>query len=555
MSNEEVRIGVFVCHCGTNIGGILDVPTLAEYAKTLPNVVFSQDNLYTCSEVGLTEIRENIKEHNLNRVIVASCSPRTHEPLFRSVCQEAGLNPYLFEMVNIRDQCSWVHMKESEKATIKAKDLIRMGVEKAILLEPLEKIKVDVIPSAVVIGGGIAGMTAALNLANQGFETNIIEKESELGGLVNKLNKIYPTNEDTSQLLSIIDMVENHKNLKVFKSATLEEVDGFIGNYNLSINQDNNITEIKVGAIIVATGAVPLTPEGYYNYNGKNIISQLELEQILKEDKVAAKSIAMIQCVGCRNEERKYCSNICCMSALKNATLIKEKNPDCNVSILFRDIQTLGTRYENYYRRARELGIIFIKYVPDKPPLIKDDYIEVYNEFMNQNIGLPYDLIVLSTPLIANEDSETIAKMLKVPLEENHFFLEAHVKLRPVDFATDGIFVCGSAHWPADIAESVSQANAAASRASTILSKDMIEVEGSTAEVDDNLCVGCEVCISLCPYSAISKDEVTDLAVVNRVVCKGCGVCGASCPENAIIIHHFTKNQILSEIITYGGEV
>ena len=555
MSNEEVRIGVFVCHCGTNIGGILDVPTLAEYAKTLPNVVFSQDNLYTCSEVGLTEIRENIKEHNLNRVIVASCSPRTHEPLFRSACQEAGLNPYLFEMVNIRDQCSWVHMKENEKATLKAKDLIRMGIEKATLLEPLEKIKVEVTPSAVVIGGGIAGMTAALNLANQGFKTNIIEKESELGGLVNKLNKIYPTNEDTSELLSIIDIVENHKNLKIFKSATLEKVDGFIGNYNLSVNQDNNITEIKVGIIIVATGAVPLTPEGYYNYNGKNIISQLELEQILKEDKVAAKSIAMIQCVGCRNEERKYCSNICCMSALKNATLIKEKNPDSNVTIIFRDIQTLGTRYENYYRRARELGIIFIKYVPDKPPLIKDDYIEVYNEFMNQNIGLPYDLIVLSTPLIANEDSETIAKMLKVPLEENHFFLEAHVKLRPVDFATDGIFVCGSAHWPADIAESVSQANAAASRASTILSKDMLEVEGSTAEVDDNLCVGCEVCITLCPYSAISKDEVTDLAVVNKVVCKGCGVCGASCPENAIIIHHFTKNQILSEIITYGGEV
>ena len=521
----------------------------------MPNVVFSQDNLYTCSEVGLTEIRENIKEHNLNRVIVASCSPRTHEPLFRSICQEAGLNPYLFEMVNIRDQCSWVHMKENEKATIKAKDLIRMGVEKATLLEPLEKIKVEVTPSAVVIGGGIAGMTAALVLANQGFETNIIEKESELGGLVNKLNKIYPTNEDTSQLLSIIDVVENHKNLKIFKSATLEKVDGFIGNYNISINQDNNITEIKVGAIIVATGAVPLPPEGYYNYNGKNIISQLELEQILKEDKVAAKSIAMIQCVGCRNEERKYCSNICCMSALKNATLIKEKNPDCNVAILFRDIQTLGTRYENYYRRARELGIIFIKYVPDKPPLIKDDYIEVYNEFMNQNIGLPYDLIVLSTPLIANEDSAILAKMLKVPLEENHFFLEAHVKLRPVDFATDGIFVCGSAHWPADIAESVSQANAAASRASTIISKDMLEVEGSTAEVDDNLCVGCEVCITLCPYSAISKDEETDLAVVNKVVCKGCGVCGASCPENAIIIHHFTKNQILSEIITYGGEV
>ena len=554
MVDEEVKIGVFICHCGTNIGGILDVPNITEYAKTLPHVVYAADNLYTCSEVGLTQIRERIKEYNLNRVIVASCSPRTHEPLFRATCFEAGLNPYLFEMVNIRDQDSWVHMKEPERGTEKAKDLIRMGVYKAALLEPLEKIKVSIIPSALVIGGGISGMNAALNLANRGFEVNLIEKEPHLGGLIRSLNKTYPTNEDASKLLEITNLVEEHKKIKIFKSAIIEKINGFVGNYKITIVQNENLTEIESGIIILATGATPLSPEGYYGYNGKEIISQLELEHLLKNNSVNANDVIMIQCVGCRNEERKYCSNICCMGALKNAMLIKEKNPDAHVSIIFRDIQTQGTTYEAYYRKAREKGILFIKYLPEKPPVIKKDHIQIYNEFLNHEISIPYDLIVLSMPLIANDDSETLAKMLKVPLEVNGFFLEAHVKLRPVDFATDGIFVCGSAHWPADISECISQSNAAASRASTILSKDMLEVEGSTAEINIDLCVGCEACIKLCPYSAISKDEETDTVIVNKVVCKGCGLCGASCPHQAITIHHFTGDQILSAITTYGGE-
>jgi len=553
MSDDDIRIGVFICHCGTNIGGVLDISELTEYAKTLPNVVYSDANLYTCSEVGLSEIRNNIKDNNLNRVIVASCSPRTHEPLFRSTCQEAGLNPYLFEMVNIRDQDSWVHMKEPKKGTEKAKDLIRMGVYKASLLEPLEKMQVGIIPSAIVIGGGIAGMNSALNLANQGFNVSLIEKESELGGLLRYLNKLYPTNEDASNILETRNLVENHKKIDVYKSAVIEKIEGYVGNYKVVICQNKKTIEIEAGAIIVATGAIPLSPEGYYDYNGKTIISQLELEGILKKNELTANNITMIQCVGCRNEERKYCSNICCMTALKNAILIKEQNPDANVNIIFRDIQTQGVTYEAYYRIAREKGILFIKYVPEKPPVIKKDQIEVYNEFLNQVIGFPFDLVVLSMPLIANKDSEHLAKMLKVPLEENNFFLEAHVKLRPVDFATDGVFVCGSAHWPADISESISQSNAAASRASTILSKEMLEVEGSTAEVNSELCVGCEACIKMCPYSAIYKDEDTDIVVVNKVVCKGCGVCGASCPQNAITIHHFTSDQLIAEIVTYGG--
>jgi len=555
MASEDIRIGVFVCHCGTNIGGVLDVPSLAKYAKTLPHVTYSADNLYTCSEVGLTEIKENIKEHNLNRVIVASCSPRTHEPLFRAICQEAGLNPYLFEMVNIRDQDSWVHMKEPEKGTIKAKDLIRMSVHRAALLEPLERIKVSVTPSAIVIGGGIAGITAALNLGNQGFEVSLIEKEKELGGLLRSLNKIYPSNEDASKLLESIDLIESHEKIKVYKSSVIEKVDGFIGNYKISVKQSNKAIEIDAGALIVATGAIPLSPDGYYGYNKKNIISQLDLESLLKNDQVSANNITMILCVGCRNEERKYCSNICCMSAIKNAVLIMEKNSNAHITILFQDIQAPGTTYEKYYRKAREMGILFIKYLPEKPPVIKKDVVKVYSDLLNQEIGIPQDLVVLSTPLIANEDSDKLAKMLKVPLEENNFFLEAHVKLRPVDFATDGIFVCGSAHWPADIAESISQANAAASRASIILWKDTLEVEGSTAEVIAELCIGCEACIRMCPYKAITKDEETDTAIVNKVICKGCGVCGASCPKKAIIIHHFTGDQIRAEIFTYGGEI
>ncbi len=550
---EDIRIGVFICHCGTNIGGILDITSITEYTKTLPNVIYAADNIYTCSELGLSEIRGKIKEHNLNRVVVASCSPRTHENLFRETCHEAGLNPYLFEMVNIRDQDSWVHMKEPEKGTEKAKDLIHMGISKAALLKPLEKIKVEVTPSAAIIGGGIAGMTAALNLAKQGFQTTIIEKESQLGGNLRLLNKLYPIEVDASKLLEIIDIIERNKNIHVITSAVPIKVEGFVGNFEISVKEREQISKIKTGIIIVATGAKPLIPKGLFRYNGKSIITQLDLEPLLKENKLVAQNIVMIQCVGARNEERPYCSNICCMTALKNAMIIKKLNPNSNLVILYRDIQVHGTTYEDYYRKARENGIIFIKYSSDKPPLVKDSIIEVYNELRNQEINIPYDLVVLSTPLIAHEDSTTLAKLLKIPQQDNNFFLEAHVKLRPSDFATDGIFICGSAHWPADVRESISQAYAAASRASRILSKDTLEVEGSTAEVDIEICIKCKICTRMCPFSAIYKNKEGKIEV-NQVLCKACGVCGASCPTGAITILHFTDEQILSEIASCGGE-
>ena len=553
---EDVRIGVFVCSCGSNIGGLIDVKEVAEYAKNLPNVVFTEDNLYTCSETGLTQIKNGIKEHNLNRVVVASCTPRTHEPLFRDCVKAEGLNEYLFQFVNIRDQCTWVHMKHPKEALEKAKEVIRMGVAKAAKLEALENIVVDATPTAMVIGGGVAGMTAALSLANQGFETHLVEKANELGGKLNIINKLFPTSQDASELLaSLKKRVESNPNLTVYTSAKLKNIEGFVGNFEIEVDQKDKNIDLTIGVIVVAVGASLLTPTGKFGYDGNIRITQYELEDKLRNNEVNAKDIVMIQCVGARNDERVYCSNVCCMTALKNALIIKEKNPEANITILFRDLYTPGTYYEEYYRRAREAGIVFMSYKLEKEPIVEENTIKVFNEYIGEEISISYDLLVLSTPLIANDDNKELAQMLKVPLEENKFFLEAHVKLRPMDFATDGIFICGAAKWPVDITESITQGYAASARASTIISHDTIEVEGATSflpEYNKSLCTGCEICITVCPYKAISKNE-NDEIEITQVLCKGCGVCGATCTSHAIIIRHFTDEQILSEIYAFGG--
>ncbi len=554
---EETRIGVFICHCGSNIGGFIDCKEVAERAKKLPHVVFTQDNLYTCSETGLAEIKKGIREHNLNRVVVASCTPRTHEPLFRACIEEEGLNPYLFNFVNIRDQNTWVHQKETDKAFIKANDVVRMGVAKAERLEALQKIMVNVTPTALVIGGGVAGMTAALNLSNQGFETHLVEKDNQLGGRLNGLYKLFPKDQEASELLGLLrKKIESNPKLKVYTSATVKNIEGFVGNYEIEVDQGGNIIPLKIGCIIVAVGTSLFTPEGYYGYDGEKRITQSQLEVKLKSGNVNAKEIVMIQCVGARIEERKYCSNVCCMTALKNSLVIKEKNPDTHITILFRDLFTPGSYYEDYYRRAREEGIVFISYNPEKLPNVEGDTIKVHNEYIGEEISIPYDLLVLSVPLVANSENKALAQMLKVPLEENGFFLEAHVKLRPMDFATDGVYVCGSAKWPVDITESITQGYAAASRASTILSHNTLEVEGATSslpEYNKALCSGCEVCITVCPYKAISKNE-DDEIVITQVLCKGCGVCGATCTNHAIVIRHFTDEQIMAEIDAFGGK-
>ena len=549
---NEVRVGVFVCHCGTNIGGFLDVPGLAKYALSLPNVVFAKDNQYTCSEAGLTEIKNAIAENKLNRVVVASCTPRTHEPLFRSTCKEAGLNPYLFQFVNIRDQCSWVHMQEMERATEKAKALIRMGVAKAVLLEPLEEIEVEVNPCALVIGGGITGMTCALSLANRGFKVKLVEKEDRLGGTLNSLYKLYPTHEEASKLVQAkAKEIEKSPNIEVLTSSEVKEVKGFIGNYNATVRQREKDRLFKAGVILVATGAGTLKPVGMYGYDGETVVTQLELERMLKEGRLNANMVVMIQCIGSRDEKRAYCSKICCLTALKNAMLIKEANPHAQVFVLYRDMLTQGTRYEDYYGKARETGITFIKYSPERQPVVENGSVRVYDELLGEELSLPYDLVVLSTPMVAHPDSADIAQKLKVPVDEYGFFLEAHVKLRPVDFATDGIYVCGCAHWPADVGESISQAYGAASRASIPLSVGHVKTEPLIAVVDEDECSGCGLCELTCPFKAIRIEETEKgrKAKVIAASCKGCGACGAGCPEKAITMRHFTDEQLLAQVI------
>ena len=554
---EKPRIGVFVCHCGVNIGGVVKVPDVIEYAKTLPNIVHAEGNLYTCSSEGLSKIKEAIKKHRLNRLVVASCTPRTHEPLFRSACEEAGLNKYLFHMANIREHCSWVHAKEPEKATEKAKEVIKMGVAKAALLEQQSEPEIDVEPSALVIGGGVAGMTASLSLANQNFKVHLIEKEPELGGKLRELHKLYPSENDAGEILEeFVQAVRSTPNIKTYTSSTLRRSEGFIGNFKVTIDCKGKEETLNVGTIIVATGAEVLKPRGIYLYGeNRDVITQLELEQLLKEKTFPKlKNVVMIQCAGAREEKeggRNYCSRICCAVAVKNALLIKEVYPETEVAILYRDMQTYGLEFEEQYRQARESFVQFIRFDKEDPPEVSTDLgekiaVRVHDILVNATLELQPDLIVLSTPLIPPEENKELSKTLKVPLGADGFFFEAHVKLRPVDFATDGIYVCGTAHSPKTIPESIAQAYAAASRAGIPMALKHVATEAITASVNESACTGCGTCVKLCPYNAIQKDE-KGVAKVNDVLCKGCGVCAASCPERAIAMRHFSDAQVLAE--------
>lgn len=366
------RIGVFICHCGTNIGGIVNIPEVVEYAKSLPYVVHAEANMYTCSEEGISSIRKAIKEYDLNRVVVASCTPRTHQPLFRNACADAGLNPYLFEFVNIREHCSWIHMQNHQEATEKAKELVKMGVAKARWLEAQEEFESEVYPAAMVIGGGVAGMSAALNLANQGFEVHLVEKEPKLGGRLLKLNRLFPINKDPSELVgSIVKAVEGHSKIRLHMPAVVKAASGYIGNFDVSVNEGGQETSFKVGVIIVATGAQTLEPNLYGYGKLDNVLTQFELEQRLKDGELGeVQNVVMINCVGARIPERPYCSRLCCMTAIKNAALMKEINPEANVYVLHRDLMTYGVEFEEYYRAAKEAGVRFIRYTLDKPPKV-----------------------------------------------------------------------------------------------------------------------------------------------------------------------------------------
>jgi heterodisulfide reductase subunit A len=544
------RIGVFVCRCGINIGAYVDVPKVVEYAKTLPGVVYAEENMYTCSSDGLNKIKEAIKKHNIEGVVVASCTPRTHEPLFQATCEEAGVNKYLFEMANIRDQCSWVHMKEPEKATEKAKDLVRMAVAKAALLEPGDEPEIDVNPSTLVIGGGVAGMRAALSLAEQGFNVIIVEKQKQLGGMLRTFDILFPHNQKASDVLEpLVKQVTSNPRIRVLTESKVSSVYGFIGNFDIGVDAAGKEEKFSVGTIIVAVGAEALEPKGLYLYGeDPRVVTQAQLEELVTADRVTAKRIVMIQCVGARNEERQYCSRVCCNEAIKNA--LNVAIPGREVYILYRDLQTYGIHYSKLEQETKRKGVRFLKYQAEKPPKVKAEAdglnVSFYSPTVNEEVNLKADLLVLSTPLIPVADAKELSQMLKVPLDSNGFFMEAHVKLRPIDFATDGIFVCGTAHSPKDIGESVAQALGVASRASIPMAKKRVRTAAIMSQVDQTRCSGCGTCIDVCPYNALRKNE-KGLAETIAAVCKGCGVCGATCPEKAITMHHFTDEQIQAQ--------
>jgi heterodisulfide reductase subunit A len=555
VSNEEPRIGVFVCHCGINIGGVVKVPEVMEYAKTLPNVVYAEANLYTCSQDTQKLIAEEIRQNKLNRVVVASCTPRTHEPLFKETVQEAGLNPYLFEMTNIRDQCSWVHMREPEEATEKAKDLIRSVVAKAKLLRPLEKPQISVTQVGLIIGGGVSGMTAALELAQQGFDVHLVEREKELGGHLRTIHFLLGEDDDPKKRLEeMIQEVKSNSKIHVYTEAELIDVYGFVGNFKSKVKlASGKEKEIEHGIVIVATGATEYVPTEYLYGQNSCVLTQHELEDKLAKGDFKAKNVVMIQCVGARNDIRPNCARICCGQALKNALKIKQLSPSTDVYILYKDMRAYGYK-EDHYRDAAMKGVLFVNYDDAKKPIITDCdsklQVTFWEPVLKQHVEIEPDMLVLSAATIPNPDNKHIAEMLKVPLTKDGFFLEAHMKLRPVDFATEGVFLCGMAHSPKYIEESIAQACAAAARATTILSKKTLEMEGIVANVSEDLCSGCRVCEYLCPYGAVEmKDKENKLtAHVLEALCKGCGACGTACPTKAITMGHFTTEEMVAQV-------
>jgi len=560
VSEEEPRVGVFVCHCGANIGRVVDVPSTVEYALTLPNVVYAQEQLFSCATNSAREITDMIQEKRLNRVVVAACSPRTLEPLFRDTLREAGINQYFYEMANIREHCSWVHSKEKEVATEKAQDILRMSVARACHLEPLQEIDLPVNKAALVVGGGIAGMTCALSLANQGHEVYLVEKDSDMGGMARRLHYTLEGLDVQAYLGDLVRKVYQDPLIHVYTDAIITEATGYVGNFVTKVKSERGVTEIKHGAAVIAIGADEYKPTEYLYGKDERVVTHLELEeQIAKgeETLMNSKTLVMIQCVGCRNEDRDYCSRVCCSQAIKNALKLKEINPEIDIYVLFRDMRTYGFR-EDYYREASEKDVKFIRYEPDDKPQVESVEeggrrvlrVTVTDPILGQKLAIDTDTLALAAAVIPPAGNSEISEFFKVSLGPDDFFKEAHVKLRPVDFATDGVFLCGTAHYPKHIPEAINQAYGAAGRALTLLSNDIVTVSGSVCEVDERKCIGCGACISACMYGAIEFRETRQgkKAVVNPVLCKGDGLCNAKCPTGAIFLKHFTDEELLSQI-------
>ncbi len=643
---EELRIGCYVCHCGLNIAGVVDVEKVAEATEKLPGVKISRHYVYMCSEPGQEMIKKDIKDHNLNRVIVASCSPQMHEPTFRSVVEEGGINRYLFEMANLREQCSWAHSKDPGKATDKAKDLLRMAVAKARLLQPLETREVQVKPMTLVVGGGITGIQAALELANRGFAAYVVEKSPYLGGRVAQLNRVILTNEKASEILNpLLDALTSNPNIEFFTNTEIEEIGGYIGNFEIKLNRkprfvtencnlcrkcidvcpvevpdefnfglngrkaiyipyedavpriptidevnctrcgecvkvcEQNaisldskpeIEEVSVGTIIIATGYDPYLPVNEYGFEEyEDVITQFQLERILSVNGPTGgqlaqpstgrvpENVVFILCVGSRNPDRPYCSRVCCSVALKNAMLIKEEYPETRVSILYRDFRSFSKGQEELYGDARMAGINFFKYLADDPPKIfesEDSQIQVLvsDPTLGMTLEIPADLLVLVEAITPRKDAAELSSKIGVTRTTDGFLREAHPKLRPLDTNSDGIFLAGVVQFPKDITECMVQASGAAARAAIPMSKGRVDVEPIVASVNEDLCIECGTCESICPYGAIKKGE-KGTAEVTEVLCKGCGACAASCPARAITIFHFTDDQILAQSLAAIG--
>jgi heterodisulfide reductase subunit A-like polyferredoxin len=559
ITDEELRIGVFVCHCGMNIASVVDVTQVVDGVKSQPGVVFAKDSMFTCSDTSLSEIKEKIREYRLNRIVVASCTPRTHEPLFRETLREAGLNPYLFELANIRDQCSWVHPLNPKEATNKAIDLVRMSIARAQSLAPLGGELLEINQSGLVIGGGMSGMTAALSLADQGFKTSLVECTDRLGGNLLNLYSTLEKDDISSFTAALIQRVENHPNITVYLETELTRVAGHIGNFLITLSRKEEKIDVSCGAVIVATGAKPAETSEFLYDKSKQVLTQVELEKQLHEKSFSTGggNVVMIQCVGSRNSERPYCSRLCCSMAVKNALSIKENDPDAHVFVLYRDVRTYGFR-ETYYKKAREVGVIFIRYHQDSPPKISDAQglvVTVDSPDFPESLAIEADHVVLSTGVVPGANNKAIADMFKVPLNADGFYVEAHLKLRPVDFASEGIFLCGLAHSPKFVDENISQARAAAARAATVLSKTHLDVGAQVSHVNQNKCISCMTCLKVCPYGAplVNRDQKAEIVGAK---CMGCGICAAECPARAIQLSHFETDQfcmMLDNLLAVGN--
>ncbi len=561
VSEEEPRVGVFVCHCGANIGRIVNVPETVEYCKTLPNVVYAQEQLFSCATNCAQEITEMAMENGLNRVVVAACSPRTLEPLFRDTVREAGLNQYYYDMANIREHCSWVHAKESEEATQKAQDIIRMSVARASLLAPLQEIDLPVNKAALVVGGGIAGMICALSIASQGHEVYLVERESDLGGTARRIYHTLEGLDVQAYLRELVRQVYQDPLIHVYTDATITAADGYIGNFVTTVKSERGIAEIKHGATVIAVGADVYEPVEYLYGQDDRVMTHLELEERIHrrdEHVVDAESLVMIQCVGCRNEDRDYCSRVCCAESIKNALALRESNPEMDIYILYRDMRTYGFS-EDYYREAADRDIRFIRYEPQAQPQVEAGKSEegrpvlkvsTPDYILGIEVEIDADIVALAAAVIPSAASQQVSRMFKVTLGPDSFFQEAHVKLRPVETASDGVYLCGIAHYPKLIRETIEQAYGAAGRVLTLLSHDTVVASGSICEVAEKQCIGCGACITACTYGAIQLRQTRqgEKAAVNPVLCKGDGLCVAMCPTAAIQLKHFTDEEIVAQI-------